>query len=206
MNSASKQMEDAAVHPRHYSFAPVADGASRLLILGSLPGPVSLREQQYYGMKQNAFWQILYELLGEAPKESYAEKVEMLHRHQIALWDIYQSAHRQGALDTAIQAPVPNHLPGFLRAHPGIGIILFNGGTAYAGFKRAFPQLLEQYPHRLVLSTSPACARKPGIKADNWRQALIDLGFLQSVAAPREKAEKQTGETAFRKRERTAEK
>ncbi len=203
MNLANTQMEDIPVDPRHYSFPPVADGASRLLILGSLPGPVSLREQQYYGMKQNAFWQILYELLGEAPKDSYAEKMEMLHRHQIALWDIYQSAHRQGALDTAIKAPVPNDLPGFLRAHPRIGAILFNGGTAYAGFKRAFPQLLEQHPHRLVLSSSPACARKPGIKADNWRQALTDLDFLKPSAAPGKKQRNKQAKPLFgREKER----
>jgi len=40
------------------SFAPVVDEHVRLLLLGSLPGEVSLTQSQYYANPQNRFWRL----------------------------------------------------------------------------------------------------------------------------------------------------
>ena len=43
-----------------YSFAPIADENCKVLILGTMPGVMSLKKQQYYGFERNAFWRIIY--------------------------------------------------------------------------------------------------------------------------------------------------
>ena len=47
-----------------YSFGPVINDGSRILILGSLPGEMSLAMSRYYAHPQNHFWKILYAVFG----------------------------------------------------------------------------------------------------------------------------------------------
>ena len=61
-------------------FEPVFDEDSKVLILGSFPSVVSLKEGFYYGNKQNRFWKTLYEFFGEELKESIELKTDFLKR------------------------------------------------------------------------------------------------------------------------------
>ena len=47
-----------------HSFEPIIDRRSRLLILGSLPGAVSLKKNEYYANRLNRFWEILFSVMG----------------------------------------------------------------------------------------------------------------------------------------------
>lgn len=152
-----------------------------LLILGSMPGVESLRRQQYYGHPRNAFWSILSQLLsGEQPPASYQERIDMLQRAGIALWDVLAGCRRSGSLDSSIVAgsEIPNEIPALLRRCPGIARVACNGKRAHASFIRYIsPILSEEERAELELislpSTSPAYASMSrGEKCRQWQLRL----------------------------------
>jgi TDG/mug DNA glycosylase family protein len=127
---------------RVHSFPPISDPASRVLILGSMPGRASLRAKQYYAHPQNAFWRIVAALLDLDAAAPYEARVEALRENRIALWDVMKSCTRESSLDSDVveSSIVPNAFPSFLRAHPRIATICFNGAKAEESFfKYALP-------------------------------------------------------------------
>src|SRR5256885_13184738 len=88
---------------RHdYCFAPLARREATALILGSLPGQRSLKEQQYYAHPQNAFWKLTGKIFQFDPTLPYERRVNALTSHGIALWDVCAAAERPGSLDSSI--------------------------------------------------------------------------------------------------------
>ena len=146
------------------SFAPVARPDARALVLGSLPGQVSLCEQQYYAQPRNDFWKILGVLVGASPERPYADRLEALKAHRIALWDVCASARRPGSLDASIRhaTVVANDFATFFRTHPKIGLICFNGRKAADLYRRfvlpGLPKPLQAIRCEVLPSTSPAHA------------------------------------------------
>ena len=61
-----------------YSFSPLIDHSSKILVLGSLPGEESLKQAQYYAHPRNAFWKIMFIVFNEAYSEDYSAKCELL--------------------------------------------------------------------------------------------------------------------------------
>jgi len=166
-----------------YGFAPVAARDACALVLGSLPGPVSLRAGQYYAQSRNAFWPIMGELFGAARELPYPRRLATLRRHRVALWDVCASAHRQGALDAAIDrsSMVPNDFGSFLDRHRGIGRIFFNGRTAAELYRRfvlpGLPEALASMPTLILPSTSPAyAAMSYAAKLARWRVVETFVG------------------------------
>lgn len=156
------------------SFAPLADVNSKILILGSMPGVKSLREQEYYAHPQNRFWRLLALLLQEPAPEGYAAKRAMLARHGVALWDTLGLCEREGSLDSDIKNETPNDVVGLLAAHPSISAVFCNGGKAGAAFKKYFARRIPPQVEVFYLpSTSPANARMdlPALAAA-WRGIL----------------------------------
>ena len=146
-----------------YSFPPIESRPSRVLILGTMPGKVSLREGQYYAHPQNAFWRIMGEIFGFDPASPYHARVAAVQSTGIAIWDVLRSCVRPSSLDSAIDASsvVPNDFPAFLAEHPQIQLICFNGAKAEALYIKHVRPRLAVYPdlqHLRLPSTSPANA------------------------------------------------
>jgi TDG/mug DNA glycosylase family protein len=147
-------------------FSFIADPGARILILGTLPGQMSLQHQQYYAKPQNAFWKIMGALCGAGPELTYDARIQRLKDHGVALWDVCATAHRPGSLDASIagHTVVANPFDEFFVGHPGINKVCFNGAKAEALYRRhVLPNLAHARDITYVAlpSTSPANAGMP---------------------------------------------
>ena len=178
------------------SFSAIVGDNPRILILGSMPGEDSLRKQQYYGHPRNAFWPIFASLLHFQSETSYEERLSILKKNHIALWDVIKCCQRQGSLDSAIlkESIEPNDFAALLNQHRSITHIYFNGNTAFTLFRsKVWPKLTQNpikksakpttvtlcYPEGIprtltpLPSTSPAHAtRTLEQKQTTWHEAI----------------------------------
>ncbi len=164
------------------SFAPIEGRGARVLILGTLPGAMSLAHQRYYAQPYNAFWRIMGELVGAGPAMPYERRLKILVRAGISVWDVCASAHRPGSLDSSIDVASvkPNDIAGLLARHRGIQMIAFNGGNAASLFRRlvlrTLPEAALLIPRVTLPSTSPAhAARTFEQKHEAWAATLRPL-------------------------------
>lgn len=143
------------------SFPPSINNKSKILILGSMPGIKSLEEQQYYAHPNNRFWRVMAYICENPalPEVEYKQKLEILLKNNIALWDTIKSCKREGSLDSDIQNEIPNDIKKLLKEYPNIIAIYLNGNKSYNAFKKYNPDLPEKYKCFKMPSTSPANAR-----------------------------------------------
>jgi len=140
------------------SFPPIVDARARVLVLGTLPGGESLRRREYYAHPRNLFWPIVFGLFGAAPATAYPAKLAFVTACGIALWDVCEAAEREASADAAIRRERPNAIDRLLDAHPLIGVVAFNGGTARRLYDRHFARRAD-LAYLALPSTSPAHAR-----------------------------------------------
>jgi hypoxanthine-DNA glycosylase len=171
-------------------FGSVVRAGARVLVLGSLPGQVSLQRREYYAQPHNTFWRIMGESVGASPDLPYKDRLRRLNEHGIALWDVCAAGRRNGSLDSAIElsSVETNNFSEFLRVHTGITLICFNGQKAKEIFDRKVPQdpphLFERIRYEVLPSTSPAHAGMPfEQKLSRWRAALGEAGCLSQPAS-----------------------
>lgn len=154
------------------SFPPFADADSEVLILGTMPGAMSLARQEYYAHKQNHFWKIMYALFSGLPvDERFSDKIALMQKNKIAIWDVLKHCEREGSLDSNIRNHFENDIPGLLRSHPKIKKILFNGQQSHKFFLKKFGQI-EGITYHVLPSTSPAHTMKFEKKLEAWAAVL----------------------------------
>jgi hypoxanthine-DNA glycosylase len=156
-------------------FPPVADADATMLILGSMPGKESLKQQQYYAHPQNAFWKVMGELVCARPDLPYPQRLRALTDAHVALWDVLKTCKRQGSLDSDIQNETANDFALFFNSHPHITHVFFNGAKAEQSFNKFVieKQKLPPLTFQRLPSTSPAHAgMRYTQKLKEWKEAM----------------------------------
>ena len=158
------------------SFPPLGNRKATRLVLGTMPGKASLLAGQYYAHPRNAFWYIVQELFGIPRELPYARRVRALAASGLAVWDVLAACTRDTSLDSDIVpgSAVPNDFAAYLRSHPRIRVIYFNGGPARTLFERhvaaGLPDDWRAIARVTLPSTSPTHARRsPAQKLEAWR-------------------------------------
>jgi double-stranded uracil-DNA glycosylase len=158
---------------------PVVDDGTRVLVLGSMPGQVSLQMQQYYAHPRNAFWRIMSELLGFDGHADYTARLDALLAAGIGLWDVLRLCDRPGSLDSAIvrDSMEVHDFEKLFARRPSIAHVFFNGAKAEQAFRRLVaPNLARQPTYLRLPSSSPANAAVAyDAKLRAWR-AVVDVG------------------------------
>jgi double-stranded uracil-DNA glycosylase len=160
-----------------FGFPPVSSPSAKILILGSLPGRLSLERAEYYANPQNAFWKIVASNVLELPS-GYPGRAAALIERGIALWDVLAAATRSGSLDAEIaDDAIPNNFRAFFHVHSGVRLVCFNGGTAASLYKQHVLATLTEKQRAIeqhtLPSTSAAHASLPvAKKVDRWSIAF----------------------------------
>ena len=163
---------------------PIIAHGCRVLVLGSMPGAISLERGEYYAHPRNRFWPLMGKLCGAWPELDYDVRVERLTECGVAVWDVLRHCVRVGSLDTNIVpgTEVPNDLASLLEWNPTLRAVALNGGKAARTFRRVvLPELPAQLAERLELldlpSTSPANAsRSLADLMGAWSRIRLYLG------------------------------
>jgi len=153
-----------------YSFPPFADKSADKLILGSIPGEESLRQQQYYAHPRNMFWKIMGLIYDFDPAAPYETRISRLLENHIALWDTVHNCQRPGSMDSDIRKEKANDFETFFKEHAGVKKVFFNGQTAHRLFmKHTRTMNLPDLEFHVMPSTSPAnAAASFAAKVEAW--------------------------------------
>ncbi|NPA82137.1 MAG: DNA-deoxyinosine glycosylase [Epsilonproteobacteria bacterium] len=156
----------------YHPFEPVVFEDSKILILGSFPSIKSFEDNFYYAHPKNQFWPILSEIFS-MPADTKEQKIELLKKNKIALWDSAKSCEREGSsLDSNLKNCEVNDFRSFLIKYPNIKAIFFTGRKAEALFKKHFKDI--SLPLILLPSPSPAYAvMKKEDKLKRYRELLF---------------------------------
>ena len=137
-----------------HAFKPVFDSNSKILILGTMPSPQSIKYGFYYSHPQNRFWPLMATIFDEPLPTTPSEKKALALRHNIALWDVLASCEIEGASDSSIRHPVPNDISLILDSAPIINIFT-TGKAAFNLYNRLIAPKIRRDATYLP-STSPA--------------------------------------------------
>lgn len=141
---------------RIYSFPYFINSNTEILILGTMPGSVSLAKLEYYANPRNHFWKIMYTIFDGLPiAEVFEEKVQFLLSNKIGVWDVLENCERKGSLDIHIKNQKENDFETLFKEFPSITKIVFNGKQSHAFFSKRFGQI-EGITYYVMPSTSPA--------------------------------------------------
>jgi hypoxanthine-DNA glycosylase len=151
-------------------FSAIVDKNTEILILGSLPGDVSIKKHQYYGHPGNDFWRLLGRAIGEnLASMDYESRLETLKRNGIGLWDVFKAGDREGSEDAKIQGEEINQFSILKEIAPKLRLVCFNGRKS----GKYEPVLREMgYGTKILPSSSGANRRFLEKRESEWKTAF----------------------------------
>lgn len=153
-----------------HTIPPFVFKEAKVLILGSIPSPMSRSTGFYYGHPQNRFWKVLSGVFGQDTPVTIEEKKEFLRKNKIALWDVLESCDIVGASDSSIKNAKPNDINNIIK---GTEI-----KSVFTTGKRACDLLYKHLKIKSVClpSTSPAnCAVKIEELIGSYSQIKVEV-------------------------------
>ncbi len=155
-----------------------------MLVLGSLPGRLSLERGEYYANPQNAFWKIVAAGIPGLPVD-YAGRAAALIGNRIALWDVLAAATRSGSLDSAIaKDAIPNNFRAFFHIHSDIRLIAFNGATAAKLYQTHVLPTLTDTQRSIASDTLPSTSGAHATLSLAKKVARWSVLWTDSISGP----------------------
>ena len=122
--------------------------------MGSIPSIKSREENFYYAHPQNRFWKILSSVYNEDIPLTIDKKINLLEKHNIALWDVIKTCTIIKSNDASVKNVTPNNIKSLLKKTK-IEKIFTTGKTAYNLYNK---HIYEKTKIKAIYlpSTSPA--------------------------------------------------
>ena len=140
-----------------------------------MPGEKSLELQQYYGNRGNQFWKLMFTILDSPFTLDYKERLDLLVRHDIALWDVLSYCEREGSLDSNIKNETANDFESFYLIYPLIKHVFFSSKNAAAYYDK-YVGRKAGITFEVLPSPSGANASKSFMeKLDEWQKKILPL-------------------------------
>ncbi len=125
-------------------FDPIVGSNPKILILGTMPGMTSIKENMYYASGRNHFWDFIYRILipeyphykvfdTSIPKE---KRYSLITSNSIAVWDVVLSCTRIGSNDKNIKDEQFNDIVSFVHKFK-INTIICNGALAFKFLRKS---------------------------------------------------------------------
>ena len=124
-------MTELIQHP----FAPVYCKESQILVLGTMPSPASRDNAFYYTHPRNRFWTVLSAVFTAPFPQSKEDKINLILKNKLALWDVLASCNIKGASDSSIANPQANDFSALLN-QTKIDTILCTGKKAFSLYQK----------------------------------------------------------------------
>ncbi|HEX7741010.1 MAG TPA: DNA-deoxyinosine glycosylase, partial [Sphingobium sp.] len=118
----------------------------------------------------NAFWTLIGDVLGEDLRgQPYALRLKRLRARGVGLWDVIESADRNGSLDSSIRGAELRDLSTFVARLPALEAVAFNGKTAALHGRRQIGARPELTLIDLPSSSGAYAMLSREKKAESWR-------------------------------------
>ncbi len=152
------------------SFPPIVDKNIEIIILGSLPGNISIKKHQYYGNPGNDFWRLLGSAINEDLQSmDYGSRLETLKCNGIGLWDVFKTGDGVGSGDAKIRDEEINQFSILKEMAPKLRLICFNGKKS-----GKYESILREigYETKILPSSSGANRRYLKKRDSEWKDVF----------------------------------